>query len=241
MSRNKKFSDPELLLLVDELFEKTNGDITALSYRGLAAYASKKGIPAGEHLFRGSTAVRDRIEKLRQLITSPEEQVADVFVGLDPDALLRSSSSIDELRKRLSELSAEWHRCYLSKLAVCSELHKLKEGQKDLLERYRTLERENSDLSRDLKKAKKENRLLIKQFEEYIYPNAAKKILSEKIPGITFSDYCNVRKLDNLTEELQPSMERSGEEIFSCGEALDSTSDDLINFTDTKKRRKKHY
>ncbi len=212
MPKPRKFDDSVLTGLITDFFEANNGDPSALSYRALAAYAAERGINAGEHLFRKPGPAREYIDRLKNFDDAPEETPADVFADMDIEAILRKSSSVMDLKKRLAKFSDDWRRCYMEGLKAKREAAQMAVRQKEVSDRCSVLETEVLSLRTALEKAIKERDQVIRLFQDYVYPHAAARILSEKIPGLKIPSYCIPEGLNRLTKELRPKREDETEE-----------------------------
>jgi len=183
MARPKKLSDGEMVKIVDSFYE-TNGNPDMLKSSLLEEYAisiGNDGVKAYD--FRRNTAVRKRIEELKDL--SPVSGGGAIaYKSLDVDALLAINRTKPMLRNALLELDVSWRRIYERTSEMSRKNADLNADNKKISLANEVLSLKNSELSAHvtaLNKSNKdlalENRYLKKMLKQYLYPAIANEIL----------------------------------------------------------------
>ncbi len=188
MARPKKTDEIILVSILEKYYaEVVCGDARNIRFTDLEAYANTQGITAREYEFRRNKVVRDRLSELQKSSDEKETEIRTLaYKSLDTDGLIRTCGNLSDLRSKLAELDDYWKSIY----EKCNEL--LTENQRLIAERaeadktirlmkkdaeekssyYASMEKANKDLQR-------ENAYLRKSLERYLYPDLARKLMTE--------------------------------------------------------------
>lgn len=185
MARPKKLSDTDAVRLVDEFYE-TCGNPGQLKYSSLEKFAAARGIDVNAYDLRRSAAVRERISQLKNLSVNSEFHGAAAYKALDIDNFIRSSRSIEDLKRNLAELDGRWRKLYDYAADVSKqhadlekELRKATASTADSNDKNRELSNQAGVLNRAIHAVRAENRYLRKMIQQYLYPALADTILQE--------------------------------------------------------------
>lgn len=183
MARPRKLSGDEMVKIVDSFYE-TNGNPDMLKSSLLEKYAISIGIEIKAYDFRRNTAVRKRMEELKDLSPLKSGGKAIAYKSLDVDALLTINRTKPMLRNALLELDVSWRKIYERTAEISQKNADLKADNKNISSKNEALSLENSELSAqitNLNKSNKdltlENRYLKKMLKQYLYPAIANEIL----------------------------------------------------------------
>ncbi len=226
MARVKAIPDELLVSLTDELYVSANGDTSRLSFRNLARFAADRGIRADEHCFRRSGPVRDRIHALTEYNRSNEkkEAAASAFVSIDVNSLMTAAQNGEGLRSRLTQLNEQWQGCFQELLRTRDENRKLKNENEALQVQVNELAGKEASLSMDVQTLKKQRDDLVRDLKKYVYPEAAKRLLSKSVKGLLISGDCDLNGLDELVSGLKPQSAETQDETGS-GQEMDPTEE----------------
>ena len=93
MARPKKTDESVLVSVLDKYYaEEACGNAGAIRFTDLEIYAALQGVPAKEYEFRRNSAVRRRLEELKEV--SEKQQPGPellAYKGLDVEGLVRTS------------------------------------------------------------------------------------------------------------------------------------------------------
>jgi len=184
VARPRKLSGDEMVKIVDSFYE-ANGNPDMLKSSLLAKYAISIGIEVKAYDFRRNTAVRKRMEELKDLSPLKSGGGSTIaYKSLDVDALLSINRTKPMLRNALLELDESWRRIYERTAEISQKNADLKADNKNISSKNEALSLENSKLSAqitNLNKSNKdltlENRYLKKMLKQYLYPAIANEIL----------------------------------------------------------------
>jgi len=183
MARPRKLSDDEMVKIVDSFYE-SNGNPNMLKCSLLEEYAISIGADVKAYDLRRNTAVRKRINELKDLSPLLSNSGAIAYKNLDVDALLNQNRTVPMLRNALLELDTSWRRIYERAAEMSQQNEGLKADCKRNVSKNEGLYLENSELSAQItrlnnenKNITLENRYLKKMLRQYLYPAIANEIL----------------------------------------------------------------
>ena len=141
MGRKKKNNSEKLAALAREFYETEGcGNPAKLKCSNFARYAKAHGCDAQAYDFRRDEAVRAFMDEILKRNGEAEEApLQTAYRTLDIDALLLSSSSMEDFKRNLREMDSYWHSVYDA--AVKAEKNKSPAGNPEggqLLERLNT-------------------------------------------------------------------------------------------------------
>lgn len=214
MARPKKASDELLISIVDEYYTTVAlGDMSKMKFSALEVYSREHGAEIKEHVFRRNKAVIKRIGELRELSASEEDiQVSVGYRNLDVEGLIRSCSSVDDLRNKLVELDNYWKDIYehyievtkgnkkeiLDKSRVVKDNDQLSHANAELVSKYDEIRKENKEL-------KRENIYFRQIMDRYIVPELARELMRQaNLPLKEKRKYLNSVAYDELIEGKIP-------------------------------------
>lgn len=190
MGRKKKNNSEKLAALAREYYETEGcGNPAKLKCSNFARYAKAHGCDAQAYDFRRDEAVRAFMDEILKRNGEAEEApLQTAYRTLDIDALLLSSSSMEDFKRNLREMDSYWHSIYDA--AVKTEKNKSPAGNPEggqLLERLNTrinfLEGELAESGRRAGHLEEECRYLKRILKKYLYPAVAEELLrQEKLP-----------------------------------------------------------
>lgn len=211
MARPKKADSEQLVKIVDAYFStEAAGNPVMLKCSLLEKYALREGYQMKAYDFRRDSAVRKRIEELKEL--AGNEYPGGIIPGrsyksLDINRILGIRRDPEELAKILSEMDRGWERIYNDAVLARKTSADFKKENKKLMEENNVLSDKLKDLtvkeekaSSEAKRLTVENRYLRKMLKTYLYPAIANEILVEegqvKNPDTQVSDVAKEKLID---------------------------------------------
>ncbi len=211
MARPKQTETNTMLRILDSYFESV-GDPSKLKCSLLEEYAASIGIYIKAYAFRRDTAVRQRMEELRDVFHISSEYGALAYKSLDVDAMLNRCRTKTMLRNCILEMDETWRRIYERAKHLSAENNELKAAAMKSTKDYDQLSNDNTDLSEHLKQIKKankeialENRYLKKMLKTYLYPAIANEILIRENVLLQADTAATTTAMGQLVDEDVPS------------------------------------
>lgn len=131
MGRPKKNSTESIVAAVNEFYLEHNGDVSKLTPAEIGRYAEAKGYSIKAYDIRRDPRAMKRIDELSKDRTK-EEEVITAYRNTDPLALIRSSKDLNELVGKIQQLDGYWREVDRQNSELRKELA-AQESQKDLM------------------------------------------------------------------------------------------------------------
>jgi hypothetical protein len=232
MARPRKTDTDTLIRIVDSYFESV-GDPQKLKCSYLEEYAVSQGMDIKAYDFRRNTAVRQRMEELRDLSLLHSGGGAIAYKNLDVDAFLARCRTKVMLRNSLLELDETWRRVYERAVDMSKQNEALKSQVERITAENKTLASGASVSSEQITQIKKtnreltlENRYLRKMLKTYLYPPIANEILlREKVLDQVDTEVTQTA-MDQLADSVVPSPFHSA---VAADRAMISREESLLN------------
>ena len=188
MARPKKTDESVLVSVLDKYYaEEACGNAGAIRFTDLEIYAALQGVPAKEYEFRRNSAVRRRLEELKEV--SEKQQPGPellAYKGLDVEGLVRTSRDLADLKKKLEDVDSYWKSVYGRGSELMEAGRVLAVKKADTEKQLALQRRESEHMEAIYKEAEKENRYLRREnaylrqmMEKYLYPDLARQLMSE--------------------------------------------------------------
>ena len=213
MGRPKKNSSDMLVALVDEFYlDGANGDISRLNCTEIGRYAGEKGMSVKAYDLRRDEKVRMRIRQLKEENRDKDNsRIAASYKTLDVEGLIRNCRSADELVEKIMELDKYWKSIYMSISRKEEQLGRALEEKEKSAEREResvlntgSMLEVQRELATENRKLLKENAILRRMLEHYLYPAVAEHILKEEGLSITPREGINPDRLLEFVDGRKP-------------------------------------
>ena len=207
MARPKKTDDALLVSVLDKYYaEEACGNAGAIRFTDLERYAALQGVHAKEYEFRRNSAVRRRLDELRETAEKQQPEPGPLaYKGLDVEGLVRTSRDLADLKKKLEDVDSYWKSVY----GRCSELMeanralvaKKADVEKQLSLQYREAEHMEAiykESEKENRNLRRENAYLRQMMEKYLYPDLARQLMTEA--------HLPVQRPGNVTKEALAEM-----------------------------------
>lgn len=188
MARPKKTDETLLVSVLDKYYaEEACGNADAIRFTDLEKYAALQGVYAKEYEFRRNSAVRRRLDELREAAKKQQPEVGPLaYKGLDVEGLVRTCRDLADLKKKLEDVDSYWRSVY-GKCAELVEANRVLVSEKADTEKQLALQRREAEHTEAIhKESEKENRNLRREnaylrqmMEKYLYPDLARQLMSE--------------------------------------------------------------
>ena len=207
MARPKKTDETLLVSVLDKYYaEEVCGNAGTIRFTDLEKYAARQGVYAKEYEFRRNSAVRRRLDELREAAEKQQPAAGSLaYKGLDAEGLVRTSRDLADLKKKLEDVDAYWRSVY-GKCSELMEANRALVSEKADAEKRLSLQRREAERTEAIyKETEKENRNLRREnaylrqmMEKYLYPDLARQLMSEA--------HLPVQRPGNATKEAMAEM-----------------------------------
>ena len=202
MGRKAKIEDVALLNLLDQFFVGTcKRDVSMLKIPAFAEFVRKNGYDdVQDYIIRRNSAVRARIEELKNNADEAYQNRAVVFRNLDIDSFLAKNTSPASLKKALVERDNYYQQLSESAGYCIKKYNEQDEKIVSLMAELDMLKSENDSLTKDNLQLKDKTRNQQKELQKlrifidtYINPEIANELLMQDgllktTSGIVLSD-----------------------------------------------------
>jgi len=229
MARPKKLSDAEMIPIVESFYE-SHGNPSMLKCSLLEEYAITLGIEVKAYDFRRSSAVRKRMEELKNSVKISGIG-AIVYTSINIDEMLARNFTREMLKNSLTELDDSWRKIYETAVDISkrnetllAELVSKNKIIKTVASEKKILETSAKQMESSANMLLLENRYLRRMLKVYLYPAVANAILKDDNILEQSESEVTQEAMDNMADNDIPSSFTSSvaadREIFSREETL---------------------
>ena len=188
MGRKAKIDDATILNLLDQFFIGTcKKDVSLLKIPAFAEFVRKNGYEdVQDYVVRRNSAVRERIEELKNNADETYQNHAVVFRNLDIDSFLAKNTSPASLKKALVERDDYYQQLSESAGYCIRKYNEQEEKIASLTAETDMLKSENASLSEEIKLSKiklrsqqEEIQKLRTFIDTYVTPEIANELLKQ--------------------------------------------------------------
>ena len=198
MARPRNYKIEEILAKIREY--RLEHPTEMLKARPVSDYLKQNGYPIEPYTIKRTAEFRDELDKLNKGSVAEMLATIAMYKKLDIDQFFRKHRTPESIRNALTTLDAYYGALAASAAAAIKEKDKLTEDIRRLRRQNNELKAQMEDatkLKEEIRNLKKEVSALRTILDKYVYPDAAKTLLSDA--GLPANSIVDPEKVAEIT------------------------------------------